>query len=164
MPAVAVTPPAGRSFATSRVAFCTEGVPGVPVVPPVMTYCVLSTPPLYASATATGATVTVMLRVPVQAPASVAVTTTSNVPVWLGVPDTWPLDALMLRPPGRPVADQVIVPLPPTRVNVTGVIAVLNVRAGIVPLTVITGQTTLNVNGFCTASGGTPLLAVIVHR
>ena len=69
----------------------------------------------------------------------------------------------MARPVGRPVADHAIVPFPPVRVNVAVLMATLKVRAGIVPLTVIVGQVTLNVKGFCTASGGTPLLAVTVH-
>ena len=47
-------------------------------------------------------------------------------------------------------------PLPWGAVRVTGIMAVLKVRAGIVPLTVMTGHSTLNRNGLWTSSGVTP--------
>jgi hypothetical protein len=44
---------------------------------------------------------------------SVAVTFTVKVPLALGVPEIFPEDALMLNPPGRPLAVQVTGEFPP---------------------------------------------------
>ena len=90
--------------------------------------------------TARGATLTLRFFDPAQAPASVALTVTLNVPVTVGVPVICPLAALIEIPAGKPTDDQRIVPLPPAWVNVLGLIAVLKVSRGRVPLTVMTGQ------------------------
>ena len=108
---VTVTWPAGVAPVNSPLTEDTAGVDGAPAAP-VMKNCVLPTP-VYASVARLGNAETVTALVPVQPPASVAVTTTLKVPVTVGVPDTVPVPLPMLSPAGRPVAAQPIVPLPP---------------------------------------------------
>ena len=161
VPAVTDIGDAGRSLAKTLADNATNGVDGDVVVPPVTTAWVLLTRLLYVSGAVFGATVNETFFVPVQLPTSVAVITALNVPVAPGVPVTAPLPELMLMPVGKPVADHAIVGFPPICVNVDVAIAVLNTRFGIVPLTVIVGHTTLNVNDWF-AAGETPLFALIV--
>src|ERR1700677_3765182 len=96
---------------------------------------------------------------PVQPPASVAMIVALKALLTVGVPDNWPFDGLIDKPVGRPVADQLIVPCPPTPAFRDAVIATLACRSkDPVPLTVIAGQVTLRVK-FCVKFGLTPLFA-----
>src|ERR1017187_9169062 len=100
--------------------------------------------------------------VPVQPPASVAVTVALKVPVTEGVPASWPFADPMERPAGWPVIDHTMVPFPFAWEYVFVVIAVLNTRlrfpaAGRL-VTLITGQATTK-EKFCVALGDMPLLA-----
>src|SRR5205085_9756139 len=94
VPAVAATPPFGRSFAIRDVAELTNGVAGLVVNPPVIANCVLSTMWLaagYASPTATGAMAMENDCEPVQLlTVSVAVTVKVKLPVALGWPPVAP--------------------------------------------------------------------------
>src|SRR5438874_6885771 len=90
VPAVAATPPFGRSFAIRVVREPTNGVAGLAVAPPVITNWVLSTmwlPAGYESPTATGAMAMENNCEPVHPfDVSVAVTVKVKLPVVLGVP------------------------------------------------------------------------------
>ena len=154
VPAVAATPPLGRSLAIRFVSEPTNGVAGETVVPPVMTNCVLSTmwlAALYVSPTATGAMLMENACEPVQRlTVSVAVMVKLKTPVAVGVP--------LIAPPAesdRPVGSEPSVtakvngPALPLAVTLWPVYAVLKMPAGNEPppvrATVMVGQVTTNV-------------------
>ncbi len=81
-----------------------------------------------------------MLAVPLE----VAVTTDEYVAAVVGVPEIRPVEALIVRPAGRPVADQVKVPLPPLAV-ICSDIAVPTLPVWLPGLVTVTAPATVQV-------------------
>lgn len=77
-------------------------------------------------------------------PPSVTVNVTTDDPAAIGVPDTTPVDGLIDRPTGSPVADQVYEPAPPIAA-IVALYTLLTVPSGMDDVVIDTGATTTSV-------------------